>query len=388
MSAVLRVFKLKIYANKNKLVKLDALIAWWQQEVNKKINLYWQLPKVVGSFPDKETTKGGRLVKDASQKAWGIVKSAKKQTNPQLPIFEGSEIDLNEHSIIFQDFTTRAFDLWVKATHLEKGHRLVLPCKKIGRLNRAIVKGGKLRRSAKILKVKGKYYLQVYVKVSEKESNPTNSKLGIDVGLTNAVATSSGKFYGKDLRDLRIRTKHRKYLKKISPFKQGLNHVANQLTKDYPSTDFVMEDLLFKGKKKRSKTFRRRNNNWAYKHLANRLVQHGELEGFQVIKVDPAYTSQTCPECKYVDKENREGDRFICKKCGYNNHADIVGAINILERVSQAHSVPESCIEKERVYNDGIETLHDRTGKQGAPTNQEHHSKHYGDLGGDPQKEG
>jgi len=132
----------------------------------------------------------------------------------------------------------------------------------------------------------------------------------------------------------------------MSPFKQGLNHVVNQLTKDYPFTDFVVEDLLFKGKKKRSKTFRRRNNNWAYKHLANRLKQHGELEGFQVIKVEPAYTSQTCPECKYVDKENREGDRFLCKKCGYSNHADIVGAINILERVPQAHSVPESCIEK------------------------------------------
>jgi putative transposase len=349
MSSVLRSFRLKIYANKNKLAKLDALITWWQQEVNKKINLYWQLPKVSGSHPPKETKRGGRLVQDASQKAWQIVKSAKKQTNPQLPIFEGSEIDLNEKSIVFQDWITKSFDLWVKATHFEKYHRLALPCKKTGELNKAVGKGGQLRKSAKIIKVRGEYYLQVYVELPEKKPSLTNSKLGIDVGLTNAVATSDGQFYGKELRDLRIRTKHRKYLKKTSPFKQGLNHVTNQLIKDYPSTDFIVENLLFKGKRKRSKTFRRRNNNWAYKHLANRLVQHGELEGFQVIKVEPAYTSQTCPECKYVDKENRNGDRFICKKCGYSNHADIVGAINILERVSQAHSVPESCIQKGKI---------------------------------------
>jgi IS605 OrfB family transposase len=353
MSTTLRSYKLKIYANKNKLAKLDALITWWQQEVNRKINIYWQLPKVSGSQPPKETTRGGRLVKDASNKAWGIVKGARKQSNPQLPIYKGSEIDLNEHSVIFQGWTTKSFDMWVKVSHLEKRHRLVLPCKKIVKLNKAISKGGKLRKSAKILKVKGKYYLQVYVNLPGRESKSTNSKLGIDVGLTNAVATSDGEFYGKDLRDLRIRTKHRKYLKKTSPFKQGLNGVANELIKDYKNTDFVMEDLLFKGKKGRSRKFRRNNKNWAYKHLANRLEQHGELEGFKVIKVEPAYTSQTCPKCKYVDKENRSGDRFTCKKCGYSNHADIVGAINILERVSKECSVPLSYTKRKEGYQYG-----------------------------------
>jgi hypothetical protein len=30
-------------------------------------------------------------------------------------------------------------------------------------------------------------------------------------------------------------------------------------------TDFVVENLSFKGKKRRTREFRRRNNNWAYR---------------------------------------------------------------------------------------------------------------------------
>jgi putative transposase len=53
--------------------------------------------------------------------------------------------------------------------------------------------------------------------------------------------------------------------------------------------------------------------------------------GGMVIAVSPQYTSQTCPQCGYVDKLNRKTQsEFNCVKCGYENHADLVGAINIL----------------------------------------------------------
>lgn len=166
------------------------------------------------------------------------------------------------------------------------------------------------------------------------------NKLGIDVGLNKPVALSNGVFLGEDLRDLRIKTKWRKY-NGISAYKQGLNRVSNEITTTYKDTDFVVENLLFKGKKNRNKEFRRRNNNWAYGWLQKRLEEHGKLEGFNVIKVNPAYTSQTCPSCSHVDKANRVGEKFQCLKCGYINHADIVGALNILERVAWEPSVPK-----------------------------------------------
>ena len=52
--------------------------------------------------------------------------------------------------------------------------------------------------------------------------------------------------------------------------------------------------------------------------------------------VVPAYdTSRTCPiqDCRCVSSDNRKTQtKFKCINCGYENNADIVGAINILER--------------------------------------------------------
>jgi putative transposase len=52
-----------------------------------------------------------------------------------------------------------------------------------------------------------------------------------------------------------------------------------------------------------------------------------------VVFVDPKYTSQTCPCCQHISKDNRltQSD-FKCVECGYTNNADHVGALNILER--------------------------------------------------------
>ncbi len=37
----------------------------------------------------------------------------------------------------------------------------------------------------------------------------------------------------------------------------------------------------------------------------------------EIIWVAAAYTSQRCYSCGYTHKDNRDGRRFLCKKCGY-----------------------------------------------------------------------
>ena len=67
------------------------------------------------------------------------------------------------------------------------------------------------------------------------------------------------------------------------------------------------------------------------------LLKHG---GY-VTKVNPAYTSQTCPSCGYCEKENRPTQaEFKCRQCGYANNADVVGAINVLNRGRTVPSMP------------------------------------------------
>lgn len=55
--------------------------------------------------------------------------------------------------------------------------------------------------------------------------------------------------------------------------------------------------------------------------------------GGMLLAVPPHHTSRTCPCCGHVSKDNRQTQsKFLCVDCGYENHADVVGAINVLER--------------------------------------------------------
>ena len=53
--------------------------------------------------------------------------------------------------------------------------------------------------------------------------------------------------------------------------------------------------------------------------------------GGWLVAVPPQYTSQTCPCCGHVSADNRQTQaRFQCVECGFEENADVVGAINIL----------------------------------------------------------
>ncbi|MDK4574166.1 zinc ribbon domain-containing protein, partial [Kingella kingae] len=44
-------------------------------------------------------------------------------------------------------------------------------------------------------------------------------------------------------------------------------------------------------------------------------------------------TSRCCPSCGHTTKDNRQTQaNFECVECGYQNNADVVGAINVLKR--------------------------------------------------------
>lgn len=53
--------------------------------------------------------------------------------------------------------------------------------------------------------------------------------------------------------------------------------------------------------------------------------------GGRLVAVPPQDTSRTCPCCGHVSAGNRPTQaRFACVACGYEDHADVVGAINVL----------------------------------------------------------
>jgi putative transposase len=65
----------------------------------------------------------------------------------------------------------------------------------------------------------------------------------------------------------------------------------------------------------------------------NQLEYKLEWNGGMLLALPPENTSRACPNCEYISEHNRKTQsQFECMSCGYKNNADVVGAINILER--------------------------------------------------------
>lgn len=53
----------------------------------------------------------------------------------------------------------------------------------------------------------------------------------------------------------------------------------------------------------------------------------------RLIKVSPAYSSQTCASCGAVDSRSRKSQAaFVCTTCGHRDNADRNAAVVILNR--------------------------------------------------------
>lgn len=60
-----------------------------------------------------------------------------------------------------------------------------------------------------------------------------------------------------------------------------------------------------------------------------------ERFGIEVVEVNPAYSSQECSSCGYIDKRNRSGEKFACRWCGHTLHADVNAPRNLRSRRSR-----------------------------------------------------
>ena len=91
--------------------------------------------------------------------------------------------------------------------------------------------------------------------------------------------------------------------------------------------EFRENNVKFRGEK------RRLFSQWCFRELQTLIEYKAKLYGSKVVYVNPQYTSISCPVCGYTAKENRNGKDFNCKNCGFKEHADTIGAKNIMLRV-------------------------------------------------------
>ncbi len=171
--------------------------------------------------------------------------------------------------------------------------------------------------------------------------------LGIDLGYNKLITTNEGTFYGSELKALYTRLSNKKrgsknYIQLLQHKKCEVNRVTKSLLGENLHTLYC-EDLKELRKSSRlASTQLNKQQYFTYAQVLAKLESLSQTEGFQMVRVNPAYTSQTCSKCGEIHKESRSGECFKCISCGMVMDADINAAINILYRGAYGLPATES----------------------------------------------
>lgn len=239
------------------------------------------------------------------------------------------------------------------ASMLTVDGRIRVPTR-LGAYQRGVLKDRPVRGAADLVRRKGEYYL--FVVVDAPEATPFQPKeiLGVDLGVVNIATDSEGTIHKADRVDaVRERTDRiratlqavgtksaRRHLRKIgryeARFRRNENHVISKSiiakAKD-TGCAIALEDLEgINARTTVQKAERRRRLSWAFWQLRAFIDYKARIAGVPTVIVDPRNTSRTCPSCGHCEKANRRGEAFRCRGCTYENHADVVGALNIAKR--------------------------------------------------------
>ena len=92
----------------------------------------------------------------------------------------------------------------------------------------------------------------------------------------------------------------------------------------------VLEDLTLHGAGGRSRRMNRRLASWPRGEIHRQIEYKAALAGVPVIKVNPAWTSKTCPACG-ARRRDRVGQVFVCLMCDWEMDRQINAGMNILK---------------------------------------------------------
>ncbi|RFD29642.1 cytosine methyltransferase [Pseudomonas sp. GL93] len=214
----------------------------------------------------------------------------------------------------------------------------------------------------------GKWYASIQTEREVEQSFPQGDAVGIDLGITRFATLSDGTFY-KPLNSFRQHESRRRKAQRVLSHKVKFSnnwkkakarvqrihsHIGNA-RRDYlhKTTSTIsknhamvcVEDLQVRNMSKSAAGDSEQpgKNVRAKSGLNKSILDQGWFEfrrqldyklawnGGYLVAVPPHYTSQTCPCCAHVCKDNRQTQaQFLCVECGFEENADVVGAINVL----------------------------------------------------------
>jgi len=304
-----------------------------------------------------------QMKQDIENRFWKIKSNYKIPQKKELQIWVDTylttKIEKKEFDWFFiisknQKRTKKIYDNMVIPVKLSEYHKKTLEGKTIkNSLNLKLNKYGKIEITV------------VYEEeINYPESYPKDI-LGIDIGLKRLITDSNGEFIKQNVNIIKkvnnivnkqsnrqtleehlkvkynnndFRLKDKRYLRqqtKVSDYVKNNNrYKIKQYLKSHTDYHIIMEDIKLRD----SKTYDKKTNyllrRLHIQHLKQDIFGYAKKLGIGVTLINPAFTSQQCPICGHISKDNRKTqETFCCVKCGHENNADVNASINIKNRL-------------------------------------------------------
>ena len=316
------------------------------------------LPAVKEARPEFESDIYSHVLQDVIkrlQKAFdGFFRRVKAGEKAGYPRFKGKGW---WDSFAYKECSTRTDDGWKWTTcgrPDEEGKRINLP--KIGKVKIKMHRPLEGRPKTLTIKREGTEWYAVYTCEVEKPSlTPPSGEIGLDLGTRYLYTTSEGnhevnprwqdraqkkivhhqRCLSRKKRGSKRRQEVKRCLSKahLKVKRQRLDHAhktSNHLVQNFGK--IIIEDLKPSKMVHGFSSLNRSIHDAGWSSLISILSLKAESAGVEVVQVDPAYTSQRCFACGYVEKGNRKDEDFKCLSCGHRDHADVNAAKNILEK--------------------------------------------------------
>ncbi len=216
----------------------------------------------------------------------------------------------------------------------------------------------------------GKWFVSVQTEREVEQPVASGDAVGIDMGIARFATFSDGSFVAPLSSSRRHETRLRRYERALSrkvKFSSNWNKAKAKVQRIHSRIGNARRDFLHKTTTAISQNhamvciedLQVRNmsrsaagtldapgrNVRAKSGLNKSILDQGWFEfrrqldyklawrGGYLVAVPPQNTSRTCPRCGHVSADNRKTQaQFLCVACGFEENADVVGAINILSR--------------------------------------------------------
>jgi putative transposase len=266
------------------------------------------------------------------------------------PNFNKANMLLNENvaEIIPADKNkTIGFDYWIKFSTLISGKPIMIPVKSNDYFNKI---EGKTKQATQFnFNCNDEFTISFIKDIPKKEINFKTEKISLDWGLKSMFTCTDGRMFGKqfygkllgydkiiselvaNLQRQKIKLKesqrYNDLIKNLRAYiKNEINRVFNRVVKLYLPKHINLERLNFRNPDL-SKKLNRILSNCGRSVINEKLNSLQEIYGITNKEINPAYTSQECSNCHYVDVKNRKTQEiFKCKNCRRTLNADVNGS--------------------------------------------------------------